>query len=253
MAKIYGMNGVATGRRGNDVFAVTNGTQIVRQYQPIVANPRTDAQLRQRARMNTAGRFSHLCPKNLLKAMQTENNRKNRSLFNKGLIDATTANAPVGGVYTATLAAGAVEFSRGAGYLKASASTAFAVASKKATIGLTLSDAALANRYAERIVVAVLNSVANRETTECVMYKDIAFANTTPVAVEFDLPETIVDGQRVMMWRIPIDLTEEGMNIATTVLAGTSSDITATIAATNGLVNEFGQTTYVGEINFQAA
>lgn len=253
MAKIYGMNGVATGRRGNDVFAVTNGTQIVRQYQPIVANPRTDAQLRQRARMNTAGRFSHLCPKSLLKAMQTENNRKNRSLFNKGLIDATTANAPVGGVYTATLAAGAVEFSRGAGYLKASASTPFAVAAKKATIGLTLSDDALANRYAERIVVAVLNSEANRETTECVMYNDYAFANTTPVAVEFDLPESIVAGQRVMMWRIPIDLTEEGMNIVTNVLGGTSNNITATIAATNGLVNEFGQTTYVGEINFQVA
>ena len=253
MAKIYGMNGVATGRRGNDVFAVTNGTQIVRQYQPIVANPRTDAQLRQRARMNTAGRFSHLCPKSLLKAMPTENNRKNRSLFNKGLIDATTANAPVGGVYTATLAAGAVEFSRGAGYLKSNASTPFAVANGKATIGLTLSDAALANRYAERIVVAVLNSLAHRETTEYVMYKDIAFANTTPVTVQFNLPETIVAGQRVMMWRIPIDLTEEGMNIVTNVLAGTSNDISATLTATNGLVNEFGQTTYVGEINFQQA
>lgn len=253
MAKVFGMNGVATGRRGNDVFAVTNGTQIVRQYQPIVANPRTDAQLRQRARMNTAGRFSHLCPKALLKAMQTENNRKNRSLFNKGLIDATTANAPVGGVYTATLAAGAVEFSRGAGYLKATASSPFSVAQGQAKITLQLSDATLANKYAERVVVAVLNSVANRETTEVVMFKDFAFANTTPVDVAFNLPETIVDGQRVLMWRIPIDLTEEGMNIATNVLAGTSNDITATLAATNGLVNEFGQTTYVGEINFQAA
>lgn len=253
MAKIYGMNGVATGRRGNDVFAVTNGTQIVRQYQPVVANPRTDAQLRQRARMNTAGRFSHLCPKSLLKAMQTENNRRNRSLFNKSLIDATSVGAPVGGVYTGTLAAGAVEFSRGAGYLKANMSTTFAIATGRATIGLTLGDAALANRYAERIVVAVLNSQANRETTECVMYKDIAFANTSEVTVQFVLPATIVTGQRVMMWRIPIDLTEEGMNITTNVLGGTSNDITATLAATNGLVNEFGQTTYVGEINFQAA
>lgn len=253
MAKIYGMNGVATGRRGNDVFAVTNGTQIVRQYQPIVANPRTDAQLRQRARMNTAGRFSHLCPKSLLKAMQTENNRKNRSLFNKGLIDATTANAPVGGVYTATLAAGAVEFSRGAGCLKARVSTQMAIANGEVSIGLTINQDAAPSRYAERVVLAVLNSEANRETTEAVMYKDVVFTDDSEVEVEFKLPESIVAGQRVLMWRIPIDLTEEGMNIVTNVLGGTTNNITATLAATNGLVNEFGKTTYVGEINFQQA
>lgn len=253
MAKIYGMNGVATGRRGNDVFAVTNGTQIVRQYQPIVANPRTDAQLRQRARMNTAGRFSHLCPKSLLKAMQTENNRRNRSLFNKGIIDATTVGAPVSGVYTATIAASAVKFSRGAGYLKSRVSTQMAIANGEASIGLTINQDAAPNRYAERIVCAVLNSTANRETTEVVMYKDVVFTDDSEVEVEFKLPESIVAGQRVLMWRIPIDLTEEGMNIVTNVLGGSTNDITATLAATNGLVNEFGQTSYVGEVNFPVA
>lgn len=247
------MNGVATGRRGNDVFAVTNGTQIVRQYQPVVANPRTDAQLRQRARMNTAGRFSHLCPKNLLKAMQTENNRRNRSLFNKGLIDNTTASVTAGGTYTASMDAANVKFSRGAGYLKTRVLTQFAIAQGKASIGVALAPNVTVGSYAERIVCAVLNSDSQKGPVEVVMYQDIAFANTDEVTVEFNLPESIATGQRVMMWRIPIDLTEEGMNIITNVLGGTSNDITATIAATNGLVKEFGQTTYVGEINFQAA
>lgn len=253
MAKIYGMNGVATGRRGNDVFAVTNGVQIVRQYQPIVANPRTDAQLRQRAKMNTAGRFSHLCPKVLLKAMQTENNRLNRAMFNKGLIEATTVGDPVSGVYTGTLQAGAVNFSRGAGYLKARVLTQFAVSGYTATIGLALAPNVEVGKYAERIVVAVLNTQANRETTEAVVYKDVAFTNTDEVSVVINLPETTVAGQRILMWRIPIDLTEEGMNIVTNVLGGTTNDITATLAATNGLVQEFGKTSYVGQINFQLA
>ncbi len=253
MAKIYGMNGVATGRRGNDVFAVTNGTQIVRQYQPVVANPRTDAQLRQRAKMNTAGRFSHLCPKALLKAMQTENNRLNRAMFNKNLIEATVVGDPVSGVYTGTLQAGAVNFSRGAGYLKARVLTQFAVAGYKATIGLALAPGMVVGKYAERIVVAVLNTQANRETTEAVVYKDVAFTGTDEVSVEINLPETTVNGQRILMWRIPIDLTEEGMNIVTNVLGGTTNDITATLAATNGLVQEFGKTSYVGQLNFQLA
>lgn len=252
MAKYFGSI-VKTGRVGGSVFAVQNGMTIERQYQPIVTNPRTDAQLRQRARMNTAGRFSHLCPKALIKAMQTENNRMNRSLFNKGLIDNTTASVTAGGTYTASMDAASVKFSRGAGYLKASMSTAFAVANGEATIGLTLQDAAYANKYAERIICAVLNSDSQKGPVEVVMYQDVAFANTTPISVKFDLPATIAANQRVMMWRIPIDLTEEGVNIVTNVLAGTSNDITATLAATNGLVKEFGQTIYVGEINFQAA
>ena len=253
MAKIYGMNGVATGRRGNDVFAVTNGVQVVRQYQPIVANPRTDAQLRQRAKMNTAGRFSHLCPKALLKAMQTENNRLNRAMFNKNLIEATVVGDPVSGVYTGTLQAGAVNFSRGAGYLKARVLTQFTVVGYKATIGLAIAPGVTVGKYAERIVVAVLNTQANRETTEAVVYKDVAFTNADEVSVEINLPETTVSGQRILMWRIPIDLTEEGMNIVTNVLGGTTNDITATLAATNGLVQEFGKTSYVGQVNFQLA
>ena len=49
--KLYGLSGLATGKRGNDVFVVKNGVQIVRQYNPIVANPKTDAQVEARAKM----------------------------------------------------------------------------------------------------------------------------------------------------------------------------------------------------------
>lgn len=51
MAKIYGINGIVTGKLGSQVFAVKNGTQVVRQYQPVVFNPSTVAQVGARAKL----------------------------------------------------------------------------------------------------------------------------------------------------------------------------------------------------------
>ena len=51
MAKIYGLSGRLTGRKGDAVFAVRGGEQIVRQYNPIVANPKTEAQVENRAKL----------------------------------------------------------------------------------------------------------------------------------------------------------------------------------------------------------
>lgn len=49
--KLYGIGGVGTGKLGNQVFAVKAGEQIVRQYQPVVSNPNTPAQVETRAKM----------------------------------------------------------------------------------------------------------------------------------------------------------------------------------------------------------
>lgn len=58
MAKVYGMNGYATGRRGNDVFAIRNGVQIVRKYNPSPMNPKSEAQVGARAKMKLLSQLS---------------------------------------------------------------------------------------------------------------------------------------------------------------------------------------------------
>lgn len=47
--KLYGITGFGTGKLGNSVYSVRNGEQIVRQYNPVVANPQTDAQVASRS------------------------------------------------------------------------------------------------------------------------------------------------------------------------------------------------------------
>ncbi len=58
MAKMYGFSGKLTGKKGDAVFAVRNGDQIVRQYNPIVANPSTQKQVDARAALKLSSQLS---------------------------------------------------------------------------------------------------------------------------------------------------------------------------------------------------
>lgn len=58
MAKIYGLFGAMNGKVADVVMAVRNGEQIVRKYQPIVANPKSAAQVASRARLKLLSQLS---------------------------------------------------------------------------------------------------------------------------------------------------------------------------------------------------
>lgn len=100
------------GKVGGLVFAKGDaGEQIVRQYQPIVKNPRTDAQLAQRAKVNLAGQISRLFSKEDVYPFGN-NGRSRRGNFNKVLIDAIEV-VKSGTDFQATLDYPKIEVSRG--------------------------------------------------------------------------------------------------------------------------------------------
>lgn len=49
--KLFGLSGLATGKKGDAVFSINAGTQIVRQWNPAVSNPKTPAQVESRAKL----------------------------------------------------------------------------------------------------------------------------------------------------------------------------------------------------------
>lgn len=58
MAKIFGLNGVLTGKQGGTVFVVRNGENIARKYQPVVSNPSTQGQIEARAKLKLLSQLS---------------------------------------------------------------------------------------------------------------------------------------------------------------------------------------------------
>lgn len=56
--KLKGILGTGTGKLGSSVFSTVAGQQVVRQYQPVVANPNTEAQVTQRSKFKLASQLA---------------------------------------------------------------------------------------------------------------------------------------------------------------------------------------------------
>lgn len=90
MAKTPNGLGQYSGKVGGVVYAVQNGQQIVRSYQPVVRNPKSVSQRLQRAKANLVGQLSSVMPWQVLEGLG-DNRRARRSRFLRLALNATTA------------------------------------------------------------------------------------------------------------------------------------------------------------------
>lgn len=81
MAKIYGINGVISGRVNNVVYAMRNGVQVARKYNPIVMDPKSANQVAARAKMKLMTQLSAVFS-NVI-AIRPEGAKSSRNLFFK--------------------------------------------------------------------------------------------------------------------------------------------------------------------------
>lgn len=99
------------GRVGGQVYAVSGGEQIIRTYNPVVANPRTSLQQAQRAKVVLAGKLSSLTPDAVLTGMASSK-RDRRSEYTRNIIIKAVANDTPQG-YKAVLEPEDLIFSKG--------------------------------------------------------------------------------------------------------------------------------------------
>lgn len=112
MARIYGLNGIIRGRQGNNVFSVQNGTQVLKEYQPVVSNPRTSGQQEQRAKFALAGKMSGATPSLALSGMLGGSPRDKRARFVQ-LVSRGASTTTSSGVITAAIPFNDVVYSEG--------------------------------------------------------------------------------------------------------------------------------------------
>lgn len=228
MAKFVGMIGTISGKVGTTVFSKgENGISYGRAYQPQVGNPKTVLQLDQRAKMNLVGRMSRVTPKALLIGMDGVNARQRRSAFSRNLLNAATLDRSVPGTVVAKIEPEDIIFSQGAELFSASATTP-TINATGASISITLSDSALAGRYGERVVVAVVDP-SDKAGYSLVAYKDQLFDDTTAKNVQVNFGTEIADHSLVCIYRMPFVLTPEGASIVYESLANDGADIIAKV------------------------
>lgn len=81
MAKMYGFSGKLTGRKGDAVFRVRKGVQVVAQYNPIVSNPSTSKQVQNRAKLKLISQLSAILGPVI--AIPSQGGATTRNLFTK--------------------------------------------------------------------------------------------------------------------------------------------------------------------------
>lgn len=93
---MFGFSGKVTGKKGDAVFAVRNGEQIIRQYNPIVANPSTQKQVDARAALKLSSQLSAAFATVIAMPREGSKTRRNRfQQVNYGRINAKNGVAMI--------------------------------------------------------------------------------------------------------------------------------------------------------------
>lgn len=242
------------GRVGAMVYSKgENGSSYVRQYQPQVANPRTDAQLMQRAKMNLAGQISSLTSRGIVKAMSEANNRRCRGRFVKIMLSAMEVTQS-GGEYVASLAFNRMVFSRGNAQISAQADTP-TLRLNMLDVPLTLTDTSMVGHYGERIV-AVSISPRTVADIDFIVASEVLLDVTTTKTCSVVLPHDLLAGQKVHWFRCPFSLSEEGVRALAERMTGATSDdevqalISSFVAQSSSV---WGDSVYGGSVTFTQA
>lgn len=239
MAKFVGFIGTIRGKVGTTVFTKgENGISYGRSYQPQVQNPKTEAQQDQRAKMNLVGRLSQITPKSVLVGM-AETGRARRSAFNSNLLQVATIDRTAPGTIKAIIEPEDIVFSRGGEAINATVSTPVAVTGTNVTFGLTLSDASLAGKYGERVVVLAIDP-DDKGGYSLVRSFDVLFASTEAVAVTVPFGMTLEDETMVAVYRLPYVLTSEGMSMVNEGIANEDENVIAKALMSAGAVRGWG-------------
>ena len=247
MAKIVGFVGTGSGRVGNVVLSKgPNGLTVSRAYQPIVANPRTDAQLNQRAKVNLAGRVSKLVPAQAITGLSMGSNRLNRSEFLAKLIKSCVVTK-VAGVWTASVLPEKIVLSHGN---VTPSATMGKIALSAKTVTLPLTDVTTDNQHGERVVVMVLNGDVDGYYKRC-QFMDVIYT-VGQKEIVMNLAYPLEKDEMVLVFRCPFSLISRKRGAVTSPVYF-DENILAQLEMTTSPNATFGQSIYHGSAVFTVA
>lgn len=254
MAKNVGLIGSVSGKIGTMVFAVVNGIQTSRAYQPNVANPKSIGQSQQRARGNLAGRISGFVPRTAIMGLGA-NARFRRGEFLRNILKKATATYEQGS-YVAKIQPADVLFSKGAVTLPVTLQSITAASHSVAVVLNGVADTVLAPEvYASRLVRLVA-MVYKTNTTELIEVSTKLATMPVQGATATTNMAIAHDGDYdVFVYAIPMS-TEDGTaaSVDTSVVGLDDNEIAASLSVNgNAVVFAYGRSVLLGEGNFTNA
>lgn len=229
MSKSTNGLGQFRGKLGGVVYAVRNGQQIVRAYQPVVANPKSTEQRLQRAKGVLAGKLSHLIPASVIVGMNGGSKSGRRAMFNKNLLDSIVSEIAVTtGDAKATLVPELLLLSNG--------DKVHAISRQSSPV--TLDSNTLNIRWNEggwegEIRLITLVSRYNDNTKQYDWYLFQAVVDVSSREHNIQLPSDFISGSQgdVFAYAIPIIVNDETLELNGSPLASTEGAVRTTFIA----------------------
>lgn len=249
MAKLFGLNGYATGKLGNNVLVVSNGIQIARQYQPNVHNPKSPLQSSQRAKGNLAGRISALTPRTAIVGLGGNNRTRRAAFLSNILINAVATSSD--NVWVAKINSEDICFSKGA---TAVSFYAPGIIAQEVSVSVTLtgSTAIDPNIYEsmQTRLVAMIYDLTTQDLVEVVTR--IATKPVQDGSATTNLLVSHSGGYIADVYAIPMSTADGSASSITTSIAGLDdSDIAAELSINrNAVVFQYGRSLYLGQSTY---
>lgn len=241
--------GVFRGKVGAVVFQVNKGEnaskQVIRAYQPIVSNPRTDGQMAQRAKMTLAGQLSSVCDAAVLSAFRSGSNRKNRGMFVSNIIRASEATK-VNGQFIAAVPASAIKFSDGGFANPFTVTPNIGQGSSILNVDIDASTGAV-GEYGLRVVALLVHTADGVDRYDAAVFSDV-IPQSAQSSTTLDLTRVISEtgANNVYVYAVPFKLTDRSAISADFMVSAgevISSGLNRSISVSG---YDFGRTQYIG-------
>lgn len=254
MAKVVGIIGSASGKVGNVVYAVTNGIQTARVYQPVVSNPKSERQSAQRAKANLAGRMSGFVPRTAIMGLGN-NARMRRGEFLRNILKNSTVTSSSGS-FVAKIQPREVVFSKGAVVMPVLLKSITAV---KNSVSVELngveSTIIAPEVYASRLVRIVAMVYESNTTNLVEVSTKLATMPEQGASATTTMQIAHAGGYDVFVYAIPMSTADGSMaSIDTSVVGLDDNSIAASLSVNgNAVMFKYGQSVYLGTANFTQA
>lgn len=229
MSKSTNGLGQFRGKLGGVVYGVRNGQQIIRAYQPVVANPKSKEQRLQRAKGVLAGKLSHLITASVIVGMNGGSKSGRRAMFNKNLLDSIVSEIAVTtGDAKATLVPDLLKLSNGPQVHAISRQTSpITLDSNTVNVGWNNSD------WEGNIRLVMLVSRYNSESKQYDWYLFEATADVADRQHTFQLPSEFLEMSEgdIFAYAIPIIINDETLELNGSPLSSTEGALRTTFIA----------------------
>lgn len=241
MGKLVGIAGTLRGKVGAMVFSKgRHGESIAKSYQPVVANPRTEAQLKQRSKMTLVGKMSSVVPDSAIQGLGKGSKKDRRSEFARRLLSVVSVDTSDFGVFAAMVDPSDIVFGIGSIPLKGSVSQQLSITSTSATIGVTGLDSVEANKYGEKVILVVVKP-EDKGGLSFVMERNVIVEDGVETTVTFEFGEPLESQTMVAVYRVPFELSDEAASLVASDLANNGAEILSSLMSADGGVKSWGK------------